>query len=463
MWVKCFRADGERYIYSGWSNEIRRADARLYEFFSHPARGPASEEARRTAVRLGLLPQRPIRLEVFTARAVREELGRLQREGPSRMVLTVTEACNFRCRYCVFSGAYRHARQHSTHRMPAETALAALAWYLGFAREEYLIGFYGGEPLLEFGLIRRIVREAKQRLRPGARLAFSVTTNGWLLDDERTGFLAENGFDLFVSLDGPAAVHDRYRRTAGGRPTFSRVWERIQFMRHRYPDYFADHVNFCVMLAPPDRLAEVTGFVAEHTEVFGGKVPVVLALDDPPRALLADMGIGPGEERIHLGALRERYVAAAAAGCRPDGLARGACEAALAAIARRSVSALPALRISGGQCFPGARCHVAPDGTMHICERAGADFPIGHVRTGYGEGQITSLLARYAKMVRERCRDCWAVRLCRKCVVDLAAGRRLSQDRMAAVCVHRRTELARDLADHCRIAAAASSLPAAAL
>jgi uncharacterized protein len=252
LWIKPFQASGSFYLYSAWNNIINRVSPRLFEFFAAETDSRTLTERRSVAVALGLLPDRQPSVEIFPDPMLREALGRLRREGPTRLILTVTEACNFRCRYCVFSGAYPSQRRHRSRSMPEETGIKSLRWYFAFPRKEYRISFYGGEPLLENPLIRKVVEAARKEVPPGAQLEFSMTTNGSLLDDATLEFLQQHGFHLFISLDGPAPVHDRYRQTIHGRSTFDRVWGRIRKVQKEFPDYFAEKVNFCLTLAPGD-------------------------------------------------------------------------------------------------------------------------------------------------------------------------------------------------------------------
>jgi uncharacterized protein len=450
LWIKPFQANGEFYVYSAWSNVIHRISGRLYRYFSNDANPGCHDEQSRVAAALGLLPDRPVPFEVFPEAMIRDGLARLQREGPVRLVMTVTEACNFRCRYCVFSGAYPCARQHAHRGIPVKTACRALQWYFSFPRQRYGIQFYGGEPLLQRRLIGRLVEEARRMVPPGARLRFGMTTNGWLLDDATIAFLAENAFDLAVSLDGPASVHDRYRRTRSGRPTFRRVWDRVRRIRELYPDYFAKQVTFLMTVAPPDRIPEIIEFCQQNLDVFAGKVPGIQTLNDAPPALYEVLEIGSGQGRVDLAELRERYLAQLALGETPDGLSRAASEAAMRMLARRSMISPPILKISAGQCVPGIRCHVTPDGVLQMCERANTSLPIGHVDSGFDERKIEGLLNSFSGLIRAQCLDCWAIRLCRRCIADFAEGAILSQDRLAAICIGRRQALQRDLIDYCR-------------
>ncbi|MHC4201076.1 MAG: radical SAM protein, partial [Planctomycetota bacterium] len=132
------------------------------------------------------------------------------------VVLSVTHGCNLACRYCYvrkhLSASVRSAGGDGP-TMSLETARKALA--LLEPPGPWRVGFFGGEPLLVWDLVREVTELARERAdRFGARVRFSVTTNGTLLDEARARFLAERGFSLIVSLDGPQELHDRERITA---------------------------------------------------------------------------------------------------------------------------------------------------------------------------------------------------------------------------------------------------------
>jgi sulfatase maturation enzyme AslB (radical SAM superfamily) len=83
------------------------------------------------------------------------------RNGLYQLLLDVTDACNLRCNYCVFSGAYDGFRSHGHTKMSREIAINAVDMYFDHIQEgalfnpsrEPTIGFYGGEPLLNLPLI----------------------------------------------------------------------------------------------------------------------------------------------------------------------------------------------------------------------------------------------------------------------------------------------------------------------
>ena len=70
---------------------------------------------------------------------------------------------------------------------------------------------------------RHVLEIVERHRRPGQVIEHTIQTNATLIDDTWAAFLAEHDFLVGVSIDGPAHLHDVYRRDKGGKPTFDRV------------------------------------------------------------------------------------------------------------------------------------------------------------------------------------------------------------------------------------------------
>lgn len=99
--------------------------------------------------------------------------------------------------------------------MSCETGRKAISFYLDELSEglqEVTLSFFGGEPLLKFGLIRQLVlfgiAEGQRR---GKRVRFSITTNGMALKKDVMTFLREHRFSVLISWDGAPQTQDSYR------------------------------------------------------------------------------------------------------------------------------------------------------------------------------------------------------------------------------------------------------------
>jgi uncharacterized protein len=107
--------------------------------------------------------------------------------------------------------------------------------YLSTPQPVYTFGWQGGEPLLlGVNFFRKITDLQKKHGRAGTRIANGIQTNATLIDDAAAEHFARYRFLVGCSLDGPAHMHDRYRRTRGGGPSHAAVLKGINLLeRHR--------------------------------------------------------------------------------------------------------------------------------------------------------------------------------------------------------------------------------------
>ena len=150
------------------------------------------------------------------------------------LCLHVSHDCNLRCKYCFADeGAYHSKREV----MSRETAFAAIDFLLRESgqRKVLEVDFFGGEPLMNLGVVKDTVYYAKeQAAKLGKRFLFTTTTNGLLLDDETIQFFNEEMENVVLSLDGRPEVHDAVRKTVNGKGSFDLVIEKIKkFVRSR--------------------------------------------------------------------------------------------------------------------------------------------------------------------------------------------------------------------------------------
>lgn len=139
------------------------------------------------------------------------------------LCLHLAHDCNLRCRYC-FAGTGGYGGPRGL--MPAETARAAIDFLLRESRRRRHceVDFFGGEPTLNFEVLKSTVRYGReQAAKLGKIIKFTVTTNAYNLTDEMIDFLNEEQISVVLSLDGRRDVHDRMRKTPGGRGSYHKV------------------------------------------------------------------------------------------------------------------------------------------------------------------------------------------------------------------------------------------------
>ncbi|MEW5814673.1 MAG: radical SAM protein [Spirochaetota bacterium] len=162
------------------------------------------------------------------------------------LMLNVSLLCNLKCSYC-FNDQTSPQKRIETPLMTAEVALKAVDLYLedeGSENSQESIDFFGGEPLINFDVIREVILYAagktKNRKR---RLSFNITTNGVLLTEEKYEFLKKYNTRFHLSLDGDEEIHDKNRRTKDGNGTYRRIINNLKNCISERPELFSAHAT----------------------------------------------------------------------------------------------------------------------------------------------------------------------------------------------------------------------------
>ena len=149
----------------------------------------------------------------------------------SLLLKPVSFGCNLRCRYCFYLPKERLFGP-GPHRMDAVTLSAAVSNYLSCPMGRHVFAWQGGEPTLAgTDFFRAALRLQRRAAPPGAAIANSLQTNGTLLDDSWGRLLREAGFLVGISLDGPRALHDRFRLRADGTGSHADVLRGLGVLR----------------------------------------------------------------------------------------------------------------------------------------------------------------------------------------------------------------------------------------
>lgn len=135
------------------------------------------------------------------------------------LTLCLTHDCNLRCVYCYAGRKEARRMSWATAKRAVDFALEQTlrrAHVMGLPPEAQ-VGYFGGEPLLEWDVLQRSAAYAdEESARLGVALTKTVTTNASLLDAARAEWLRLHGFYVGLSLDGNAAMHDTLRRYPDG-------------------------------------------------------------------------------------------------------------------------------------------------------------------------------------------------------------------------------------------------------
>ena len=182
-------------------------------------------------------------------------------ETPS-LIFEVTEKCNYNCVYCGYGENYEQPvlrPLHSSRFMTWDTAKGLIDHYLEIWKHQFgrkiAIGFYGGEALLNFRLIEKVVEYVLENRPQDFSFSWFITTNGSLLH-KHIDFFVKYDFHISISIDGDA-IANSYRRLQNGEPTFESVTKNIDLIKEHYPEYFKKQVSFQSVINDKARIVDV--------------------------------------------------------------------------------------------------------------------------------------------------------------------------------------------------------------
>ncbi len=149
---------------------------------------------------------------------------------PVSTTIDLTEACPFACDYCFTWLSKRKIKPKKT-MLDLELGKKIIDWWIPQTDESQNINisWWGGEPLLEWDLLKKLTLYAETVAKDyGRNIVFGGTTNGWLYTPDKVEWLLEHRALMLVSLDGIKIVHDKHRKLKDGSGTFDRIYKNLK-------------------------------------------------------------------------------------------------------------------------------------------------------------------------------------------------------------------------------------------
>ena len=314
------------------------------------------------------------------------------------LCLHVAHTCNLNCEYCFASQGKYHGERAVMSFEVGKRALDFLVENSG-SRHNLEVDFFGGEPLMNFDVVKRLVAYARSiEKEKGKNFRFTLTTNGMLIDDDVIEFANKECVNVVLSLDGRREIHDRYRVDYAGNGSWERVVPKFQRLvkargnKNYYMRGTFTHAN-------PDFLKDIEAMLdLGFTEL--SMEPVVAAPGDP--AALTDGDIETVkkqyEELAKLMIQRRREGRPFTFYHYMIDLAGGPCVYK---------------RISG--CGSGTEyMAVTPWGDLYPCHQfvGEEEYLLGNIYDGVTNEKVRNDFAESNLYTREECRGCWAKLYC---------------------------------------------------
>lgn len=231
---RIFNENGCSYLFLCNTNRLYRADQAVLKLLKF--KGQSVLEAKQGL--RGVLDENQINtfIEVLSEANVEDEnsMMNLETTGKSesnlRMIsLLLVQGCNLRCTYC-----YGEDGQYNDSGiMDLPTAKRAVDLLVKETlTDEVTVCFFGGEPLMNFSLLKEIVNYCRQvEQKTNKRIRFTMTTNGTMITPEIETFIIDNGLSVQLSVDGDKDTQNANRFYSNKRGTYDDIIQRTQKLR----------------------------------------------------------------------------------------------------------------------------------------------------------------------------------------------------------------------------------------
>lgn len=158
-----------------------------------------------------------------------EQIDEILDNEIQNVTLEVTEKCNLRCKYCIYNESHPEYRAFGHKNMDWEVAKKAVDFLKAHSQnsDERHIGFYGGEPLINYDLIKKTTDYANKLF---DKMIYSMTTNATLMNEEIADYIMRNKFNIIVSLDGYKELHNKNRLFVSGEGSFENTIRGLKIL-----------------------------------------------------------------------------------------------------------------------------------------------------------------------------------------------------------------------------------------
>jgi uncharacterized protein len=314
-------------------------------------------------------------------------------------MVNVSQRCNLTCSYCYVNKGHFDYVDKPIPRMSAETADEIVDRihenFPGLATYGY--HFYGGEPLMNFKAIERIVHSAEAKAEATRTYAdYHITTNGTLLTRDIADFMSRHRFTVYFSIDGDEANHDELRRYVNGKGSFKDVEENLEYLRTR-PGV---HLIGSSVIRKGFSLADALRQLKEHGARQCKAERVRLHEGDA----LALAGADHDDYIADIEGLIGHYIDSLSAGRKPMDFRLSSKILQVYTQTRREFFCPAGDRMFG----------ISADGEIYPCALhvGRPQSKLGDIRSGIDEAARQAFRTRFSPNAQAECRTCWTRHLC---------------------------------------------------
>ena len=349
-----------------------------------------------------------------------------------QLTFEVTEDCNLNCSYCAYNDLYGNHDKRKGNYMDFNMAKSVIDYLVPlwksplntYYKRTIFISFYGGEPLMNMDLIKKIVAYVSG-IDIECRFLFSMTTNGILIKKE-IEYIVEHNFRVMISLDGDKD-NNSYRVNHAGKPMFDTIIENIRYIRDKYPDYFRDNITFNSVLHNKNSIKSVLDFFKKEFDII------------PRIGEINNVGINPEQvdrfKEMYRNRTENLLQTENYEKIEKDLFVESGKYRSLLLFIKRYVGNTYSYnslflnnhrtkRYPTGTCLPFSRkMFVTVNGKILPCERIGHQHVLGAIENGKVKLDFPKIAAIYNAhfdKLRKQCHSCHNIDSCGQCVFNLS-------------------------------------------
>lgn len=383
----------------------------------------------------------------------RDEIIQSAENELQQITLELTQKCNMACRYCIYGECNSDFREFSGEGMSWDIAKLGIDYAITHSSKKIAITFYGGEPLIEFDLLKQCVDYSLEN-KINKEITFSMTTNLTLITSEIACYLASiPNFSIVCSIDGPKNLHNKNRVFQNGQGTFDKAIEGLEILINAYKEKAGSLISLSMVIT------SLSSFSLNSIDYFFKNLSWL------PEDINKSISYERISSDIEINAVKNsnKYIYS-----NPIGewalkkilysgennnklFTKNFIERHLLNIHNRVLTEEPFPYYSmNGCCLPASRrLYVTAGGDFHVCERIGKSPLVGNVNEGLDKDTlIKKYLFEYTRQSISKCSKCWAIRFCMSCYVDCYDSNDFRIELKEISCVRTRAMVENDLIDY---------------
>lgn len=332
----------------------------------------------------------------------------------SMFTIEITQQCNLRCKYCIYSGDYPNRRTHNDQAFFSEDIPNLINFIITHADKSaptITICFYGGEALLQKGNIEKIISGLDSI---DLHFDFSISTNGILLNEDTIKWICDiPNLKVTVTIDGNKFMHDANRQFPSGKGSFDFVMNKLRDFQEHYPDEYNKRIQFLATVDSISRLPELSDFW-QNNPIIASHRPVHISSIIPnfSKNRKQDIDLRDKQLSVYTAALNS-YLNG------QENILTDELKRLIGVIEHREYFDLPIQQNFYTCCHNPYSCFISSNGKIFVCEKFNTDLSVGDIFQGFNREAIYKINTIFFQRKNTHCSKCWAKRLCRICATNV--------------------------------------------